>query len=198
MNGSGRIGLFGGSFDPIHTGHLILANAALDYASLERVFFIPTASPPHKVPGGLTPFDMRREMVELAIGDNDRFELSLIEQKEDTSYTFETVMHYHDLGYTREQLHLLIGADSMEDISRWRNPSMIFRNSTIVMMERPGYEAAGAVPPDASVIIVSTGSNTISSSSIREMISSGRSIRYLVPRAVEAYIIANSLYAEER
>ena len=126
-----RIGLFGGSFDPIHTGHLILAQMAAGFAGLDRVLFVVTSIPPHKRDRTLSPFEDRIEMVRLAIEGNDLFELSLIEGSGGPSYTWESVLHYSNAGYEREQLHLLVGSDSLADMEKWRNPGVIFSNATI-------------------------------------------------------------------
>jgi len=189
-----RIGLFGGSFDPIHTGHLILAQNALDYAGLDKVIFIPTAVPPHKMTRRLTPIEHRLRMVELAIADNEYFELSLLEKKTEPSFTFESVLHFRGLGYGRGSIHLLVGSDSLGEIGSWREPRTIFENATILAMTRPGHETPADIPREAAVIIMTAGSNSISSSAIRDLVSMGRSVRYLVPRCVEEYIASNSLY----
>ncbi|MBN1164853.1 MAG: nicotinate (nicotinamide) nucleotide adenylyltransferase [Candidatus Krumholzibacteriota bacterium] len=196
MNNGGKIGLFGGSFDPIHTGHLILAEAALDFIGLDRVLFIPNAAPPHKRSSRLTAFDLRRRMIELAIEDNESFEISLLENRPRASFSYESIEIFRRRGYRREQLHFLVGSDSLRDIYSWKNPEIIFSHATIVSMHRPGYEDIGNLPAGAAVIMMDRGSNTISSSEIRKLVSAGLSIRYLVPRAVESFIRENSLYRE--
>ena len=196
MESRERIGLFGGSFDPIHTGHLILAEAAADLARLDRVFFIPTSNPPHKTQKTMSLFEDRKKMVELAISGNGRFCISELEEKMNVSYTFNSVLHFRDKGYWREQLHLLIGADSLNEIVRWKNPGEIFANATIIAMQRPGHEITSPLPSDAAVILMTGGSNTISSSNIRKLVAGRRSIRYLVPGDVERYIEERSLYKE--
>lgn len=194
MTGRERIGLFGGSFDPIHTGHLILAEAARETVNLDRVIFLPTAVPPHKRRDDLLNFEIRSRMVELAIEDNPRFELSLLEGKEEISFTYESVLLFKERGYGKEQIHLLVGGDSLEDLSYWKKPEIIFANSTIIAMIRPGYAGIPALPENAAVIMIESGSNTISSSEIRKFVSEGRSVRYLVPRSVERFINENALY----
>ena len=186
MERKSRIGLFGGSFDPLHTGHLILAEVAADFAGLERVLFMPTAVPPHKRRSELTPFEIRRRMVEIGIAGNPRFELSLVEGKMDVSYTFESVLDFRRRGFGREQIHLLMGGDSVAETATWKHPEEIYRNATIVAMRRPGHEEFPALPEGAAVIWLESGSNTISSSGIRQRVREGRSIRYLVPEAVES------------
>ncbi len=194
MESRERIGLFGGSFDPIHTGHLILAESAVNVAGLERVIFMPTARPPHKRDVPLTPFDVRREMVELAIKDNPRFELSLLEGGDRPAFTYESVAHYREMGYGREEVHLVMGSDSLGEISGWRHPERILENATIIAMRRNQPEEAFEIPAGAAIIMIETGGNSISSSGIRAMVRDGKSIRYLVPDAVERFIRDHALY----
>ena len=194
MESRERIGLFGGSFDPIHTGHLILAESAVNVAGLERVIFMPTALPPHKSGDPLTPFDLRREMVELAIRDNPHFELSLLEGGDRPVFTYESVAHYREMGYGREEIHLVMGSDSLGEISGWRHPEKILENATIVAMRRNRSGQSLELPAGAAVIMIESGSNSISSSEIRAMVRNGESIRYLVPDAVERFIREHDLY----
>lgn len=193
-----RIGLFGGSFDPVHTGHLILAQMAADTAGLDRVLFTPTAAPPHKTGRVLSPFDERTAMVRLAIEGNDLFELSLLEGSEVPSYTWESVLHFSRAGYGREGLHLIVGSDSFRDMGKWRKPDVIFENATIISMNRPGSGELPAPPAGAAMIMIETGANTISSSGIRDRVREGRSIKYLVPEPVERYIVDKGLYSDIR
>jgi nicotinate-nucleotide adenylyltransferase len=196
VNDTERIGLFGGSFDPVHTGHLILAQMAADFAGLSKVHFTPTAAPPHKTDRTLSPFEDRISMVRLAIEGNPLFELSLLEGAEGPSYTWETVLQYSEAGYGREQLHLLVGGDSLRDMGKWRRPDVIFGNATVISMTRPGSGELPAPPPGSAVIVLEAGANTISSSEVRERVRTGRSIRYLVPEAVEEYISEKGLYRD--
>jgi nicotinate-nucleotide adenylyltransferase len=198
MESRERIGLFGGSFDPIHTGHLILAESAVNMAGLDRVIFMPTALPPHKHGAVLSPFDLRREMVEMAIGGNPRFELSLLEGGDLPAYTYESVAYYKARGYGREQIHLVIGSDSLEEITGWKHPEKIFADATIVAMRRPASNESFSPPGGAAVILIEACSNSISSSGIRAMVREGKSIRYLVPDAVERFILDNKLYIEPK
>ena len=196
MTARDAIGLFGGSFDPPHTGHLILAERAADALGLATVFFIPTATPPHKEPGGLSSFEDRRRMTELAVAGNDRFAVSLVEDRPEPSFTWETVERFAADGYDRERLHLLVGEDSLGDIHGWRRPETICRLATIVSMRRPGVSGPPVPPPEAAVVCLETGANAISSTEIRRLVAAGRSIRYLVPAPVEAYIRKHGLYLD--
>ena len=190
-----RIGVFGGSFDPVHLGHLILAQMACEELGLKKVYFVPTAVPPHKMNRELTPFKLRVEMLKLAIENNENFELSLIENRETPSYTYETVLKFKDEGYSKEELHLLVGSDSLMDMGKWREPEKIFANATIVSMMRPGHEDFPPLPEGSAIVVIERGSNSISSTDIRELVRSGKSIRYLVPEAVERFIKEHSLYS---
>ncbi len=194
MNEDVRIGIFGGSFDPVHTGHLIIAEMALDYAGLDEVVFVPTASPPHKEQGKLTDFKTRLEMLNMAVRDNENFRISTLEGKESTSYTYQTVMHFRNRGMNRSDIHLIVGSDSLHDMPGWKNPGYIYSNATIVAVERPGYERFPVHHSDAALVVVRAGRNAISSSEIRERILRNRSIRYLVPRPVELFILEKGLY----
>ena len=194
MESSERIGLFGGSFDPIHTGHLILAESAVNIARLDRVIFMPTAMPPHKGAAPISPFEIRREMVELAIRDNPRYELSFLEGGERPAFTFESVAHFRERGFGRDQIHLIIGSDSLEEISGWRHPERIFEGATIIAMRRAPSEGSFTPPEGSAVIFIESCSNSISSSSIRGLVREGKSIRYLVPEAVERLIGERRLY----
>jgi len=191
-----KIGLFGGSFDPIHTGHLVLAQAAVNTVGLERVFFMPTAAPPHKRPEKLTPFETRAEMVALAIEGNPRFELSRLEASPEVSFTYRSVRTFAERGYGRSEIHLLIGSDSFEEMEGWKHPGEIFTHATILVMARPGHERFPALAPEAAFICMTAGSNSISSSEIRRLVREGKSIRYLVPDLVERFIAEHSLYVE--
>ncbi|MBN1885938.1 MAG: nicotinate (nicotinamide) nucleotide adenylyltransferase [Candidatus Krumholzibacteriota bacterium] len=196
MTDRDAIGLFGGTFDPPHTGHLILAERAADALGLSRILFVPTANPPHKETGALSPFDDRLEMTEAAIGGNGRFELSLLEDGPEPSFTWKTLERFAGEGYDRERLHLLVGGDSLAEIASWRRPETICRLATIVAMARPGWPETPVLPEDAAVVILETGTNAISSSAIRRLVAAGRSIRYLVPAPVERYIAEHGLYRE--
>jgi nicotinate-nucleotide adenylyltransferase len=195
MRGKEKIGLFGGSFDPIHVGHMILAQRALDFVGLDSVYFIPTAIPPHKNIKALSDYQLRKRMVQLAIKDNENFKISLFEEKKETSFTYESVLFFKEKGYDRDHLHLLVGSDSIADIPYWKKPKIIYDNATIVSMQRLGY-SSNTVPDQAVVIVLTAGRNSISSSEIRKLVGQDASIRYLVPREVELFIKRNSLYKQ--
>jgi nicotinate-nucleotide adenylyltransferase len=194
-----RLGIYGGTFDPIHLGHLILAEQCREACGLDRVLLIATGSPPHK-PGGRTPVAHRLEMVRIAIAGHPAFVASDIEaRRPGPHYSVETLEAIRG-DHPGDDLSFLIGADSLADLPAWRAPGRIAELATIVVVNRPGIEEADpSHPPDlgpgarplAWVTIPPVG---ISSTDIRRRLAEGRSIRYMVPRGVEAYIEAHGLY----
>jgi nicotinate-nucleotide adenylyltransferase len=193
-----RLGLFGGTFDPIHLGHLILAEQCREALELDRVWFVVTAMPPHKA-GNRTPVAHRLEMARIAVAGHAAFEVSEIEAKRPgPHYSVETLT---DLRRERpgDDLFFLIGADSLVDLPTWRQPDAIARLATIVVVNRPGLDRSPAVLPDLgpdthplqAVTIPPIG---ISSTDLRRRLAEGRSVRFMVPRGVAAYIEAHGLY----
>lgn len=198
------IGILGGTFDPVHMGHLILAEQAWERLGLENVLFIPAADPPHKAGDGITDAAHRLCMVRLAIEGNDHFECSRIElDRPGPSYTIDTVRQLRaELG-NESGLYLLIGADEAEDFMSWRDPYGIQKLVTVVVANRPGHsvdDALRSLPGDlaAKIVGLEMPGVDISSTGIRERVMSGQSVKYLVPDAVEGYIRSNGLYGGKR
>jgi len=192
-----RYGILGGTFDPIHIGHLIAAQASKESLSLDRVLFLPAAHPPHKRSDSVTPYAARRDMVNLAIQGNPSFEISDLEaQRPDPSYTVRTLKDLRrDYPPDRFELFLLIGADSLLEFGTWRDPEIIFSEITVAVFARPGYDVSTApkIFRDKAHWVPMPLID-ISSTEIRERVRSNRSIRYLVPKEVEEYIAQNGLY----
>lgn len=194
-----RLGLYGGTFDPIHLGHLILAEQCREACGLDQVWLIATGSPPHKM-GGRTPVSHRLEMVRIAIAGHPAFEASEIEARgPGPHYSVETLQAIRR-DRPDDDLFFLIGADSLADLPTWREPERIAQLATIVVVNRPGIEEsdpsrAPDLGPEANpmqwVTIPPIG---IASSDLRKRMAEGRSIRYMVPRGVESYIEAHGLY----
>jgi nicotinate-nucleotide adenylyltransferase len=186
----------GGTFDPIHVGHLIIAEEALDRLSLEKVVFVPAARPPHKREGDVTPVLDRLEMVRLAIDGNPRLALSDIEaRRPSVSYTIETIRELRTaLG--GEELLFIMGADSLTQFLTWKDPEGLLSTCTFVVVPRPGVDI-GSVAPDvrARVRLLDMPLIGISSRDIRERVRLGRTIRYLVPAKVHAFIEKKKLYS---
>lgn len=198
-----RLGLFGGTFDPIHLGHLVLAEQCREACQLDSVWFVVAGAPPHKM-GERTSVDHRLEMARIAVAGNRAFEVSEIETKRPgPHYSVETLAEVKRQR-PEDELFFLIGADSLVDLPGWRQPEGIARLATVVVVNRPGIdpERTAALPafgpgtfPLKSVTIPPIG---IASNDLRRRMSEGRSIRYMVPRGVEAYIEANGLYGTTR
>lgn len=190
-----RIGVFGGTFDPVHLGHLIVAREAAEYLRLDRVLFVPSGRPPHKRGRSLSPATDRLGMVRLAIRGNARFACSDIELRSgDLSYTADTLRRLKAAGET-SRLYLLIGLDQAALLSTWMDPEKLFALATVCALSRPGYSSAriGKRWRDR-ILPVPVSAIEISASEIRQRIARGQSIRYLVPPAVERYIVCNKLY----
>ncbi len=198
---SRRIGILGGTFDPIHMGHLITAEIVRVSAALDEIIFIPAARPPHKENKGEAPAEDRLRMVQCAVEGNPAFSVSDIElRREGPSYTVDTIAALSEqLGDA--ELFFITGADAMNDLYRWHDPVRLLHSCTFIVAARQGVEldesrlAEQFSPEQRSRIrIVPTPHLEISSTVIRARVRAGRSIRYLVPRAVELYIEERGLY----
>jgi nicotinate-nucleotide adenylyltransferase len=192
-----RIGVFGGTFNPPHLGHLIVAESAREALNLNTVLFIPSASPPHKSSRSLVDAECRIEMVKLAVSGNPSFQASDIEiQRGGRSYTVDTLRGLSAL-YPRAELYLLIGIDNLLELHTWKEPEEIFGLSEVVAVNRPGYDSAD-IRKDylRRVTFLRYPNIDISSSEIRRKAKMGKSIKYLVPSAVESYILKHGAYRE--
>jgi nicotinate-nucleotide adenylyltransferase len=198
-----RIGVFGGTFDPVHQGHLILAEQCREQAGLDRVRFIPAARPPHKQDQAVTPFAHRLEMLRLAVAGNPAFVIDELEKdRPGPSYTVDTLEELH----RREpaaRLFLLIGSDCLPDLVHWRDPARIGQLADLLVMARSGWsvdhleqlKAALHLPRELNLAqLVQAPLIDLSSRDLRRRAAEGRSLRYLVPRAVECYIETHRLY----
>jgi len=187
-----RIGILGGTFNPIHIGHLILAEEALSKLKLDNVVLVPTYIPPHKhVEGGVKPQD-RLKMVELAIADNDSFKVSTFElDSKKKSYSIETLKEFRNNYGEDAQLFFITGSDLLKDLFSWKNVNEIFKMSKFIVAPRPGYPVKN-VPEEVETVVITP--IEISSEDIRKRLKEGKSIRYLVPEKVRRYIVKHSLY----
>ena len=184
-----KVGIFGGSFNPIHLGHLLLAEQARDVLTLDRVLFIPASQPPHKPSIGLAPAEARLRMVRLAIRDHAAFVASDIElARPGPSYSIDTVTAL-SRSLPKAALFLLVGQDMLS--VTWMGWDRLKRLCTVVAAGRPGARRARA---QRGVRWLEIPPVDISSSDIRARAAAGRSIRYLVPAAVERYIRQHRLY----
>jgi nicotinate-nucleotide adenylyltransferase len=196
-----RIGVFGGTFDPPHVGHLALAERARDQLGLERVVFVPAADPPHKRGRAKTPFAMRLRMTRLAVRGHAGFSVSDLEaRRPGPSYTVETLRAMRRRYHGRE-LVLLLGADSLADLPGWRDPADVVRLARLAVAARPARRGlrrrAGARPGGGRVTRLQNPVLEVSSSDLRARARRGESLRYLVPDAVAAYVRRHRLYRED-
>lgn len=186
-----RIGILGGTFDPIHMGHLILAEEAVWRLGLDKVIFVPTYLPPHKE-GAVVSAEHRYTMVTLAIEGNSRFEVSRIEiDAQAKSYSIQTIKKLKEQYKPDTEFVFIAGSDSLPELTSWKAIEDIFKLSQFAVATRPGFPLQGLPPEATSLAISEIG---ISSSEIRKRLSEKKGIRYLVPEAVRSYIKKNGLY----
>jgi nicotinate-nucleotide adenylyltransferase len=203
-----RVGILGGTFDPIHFGHLVIAEQVREALGLDRVLFVPAAVPPHKMDEVVAPGADRAAMVELAIAGNPAFAMSEIELgREGPSYTVDTLAELADeaahQGVARD-LYFILSVEALDGIRGWREPARLLALARLAVVPRPGTplpnaaQLAAMLPGGAAsagrVECVETVPLAHSASDVRDRAARGRSIRYLVPPAVEAYIRDHRLY----
>lgn len=199
-----RLGVFGGTFDPVHVGHLILAEQCREQGRLDQVLFVPAARPPHKEEGALTPFDKRAEMLALAIAGHVVFRIEDMEKdRPGPSYTIET-LELLQAKHASAELVLIVGSDTLHDLAQWREPARILELAGLLAARRPGWPMKTAEqvarelnldarkPPRLQEVIMPL--IEISSRDLRRRLAEGRSVRFMIPRAVEAYIAERRLY----
>jgi nicotinate-nucleotide adenylyltransferase len=214
-----KIGILGGTFNPVHIAHLRIAEEVRERFELSRVLFVPAATPPHKPLAGDLPFALRQQMVKLAIAGNPFFTVSDIEGKRDgKSYSIDTI-HALRAKYPDDELFFVIGSDSFLDIGTWRSYGAIFALCNIVVVERPAavvLSICSSLPLDVlhdfsyyegekrlahrsghSVYYIKGVPLDISSSAIRRLVQLGQSISYLVPEEVEHFIKEHRLYRDD-
>lgn len=186
-----RIGIFGGTFNCIHFGHLVLAEQAFEKLKLDKVFFIPSFLPPHKKSPHLVSAYHRYAMVRLAIKGNKRFEVSDIEiQRKGRSYLVDTLRQLRVM-YPRATLFFISGSDVSNQMAKWKSIKENLGIAKFVLAKRPGYRLKKY---NKNIIVISITELDISSSMIRRKIHTGQSVRYLMPERVHRYIKKKRLY----
>jgi nicotinate-nucleotide adenylyltransferase len=206
---AGGVGVMGGTFDPIHLGHLAVAEEAREVLGLACVLFVPAGLPPHKPSAAVTPVDDRVAMVELAIADNPAFRMSRIEvDREGPSWTVDTLEGLAEVeraGGREPALTLILSAETFGGLPGWHEPGRIFELARVAVVPRSGHKAPDDAwlrnhfPSVASQVVRLDGPLLqISSTAIRARIAAGRSVRYLVPDAVARYIGDHGLYQRHR
>ena len=196
-----KLGIFGGTFNPIHLGHLLIAQDALEEFGLSKVLFIPAATPPHKRAPDLAPDRHRLAMVKLATRENPKFAVSDIElRRGGLSYTIDTVRALRKR-HSRAELHLLIGSDSLNEFHHWREARELAGLCRVIAVLRPGekrFRFAKRRLPGLRPLTLAAHPFAVSSTEIRERVRKVKSVRYLVPDAVGRYIAKHNLYRRHR
>jgi nicotinate-nucleotide adenylyltransferase len=199
-----RVAVFGGTFDPVHLGHLIMAEQAREQARLDQVWFVPAASPPHKQGLAVTPFAHRAEMLHLAVAGQPSFRVEELEKdRPGPSYTADTLEELRRR-HAHTELFLLLGSDCLPDLPHWHDPQRIVGAAGLLVVARPGWPVAGpeelskalGLLPEVELRwqVVEVPLIEIASRDLRHRVAEGRSTRFLVPRAVECYVQEKRLY----
>lgn len=191
-----KIGLFFGSFNPIHTGHLIIANHMVDYTPIEEVWFVVSPQNPFKITEDLLHEDLRLGMVQAAIADNSKFKASNIEfNLERPSYTDYTLMHLRN-NFPQHEFILIIGGDNLAQFTKWKNYHNILQHHAIYVYARNSIVETPQLMQHASITLLEVPLLNISSTYIRETVKNRKSIKYLVTKEVEQIIATNGFYTE--
>lgn len=199
-----KLGVMGGTFDPVHYGHLVAAETARDELSLDKVIFIPAGKPPHKPDRRITAFRDRYRMMELATAANDFFETSSIEfDRAGPSYTIDTIRAMLVL-YPGAEIYFITGADAVLDLDTWKDAGQLLALCYFVAASRPGYQlnglrekiAAYIDPPEQRILHIEIPALAISATDIRRRVREGKTIKYLLPEPVEEYIYRHALYRD--
>lgn len=206
-----QIGIFGGTFNPIHHGHLLIAEFAREQFHLDKVIFVTSGTPPHRT-GDLLHHQFRHELVQAAVSTNQFFEASDIEiKREGPSYTVDTLREMKELHGEKSKLYLIIGGDNVTQLTNWHNADEIFETATILVAPRLVYESdqqtpyvmqlknraheVNAVDNRMKLEVIDFPGVAISSSLVRERIGEGKSVRYMVPREVNEILVSKGYYS---
>lgn len=191
---SERLGVFGGTFDPVHLGHLRAAEVAREALALDRVLLVPSGRPPHRAAAVAAALD-RFAMLALATAAHPDFVLSDLElRNQEPTYTVDTLEALHAL-LPASELFLIVGTDAFAELGTWREPERVLASCTVTVVERPGVAAASPrLPAGARVTRVERPALPFSSSDVRRLLKEGSSVRYLVPEEVADYIEKRGLY----
>jgi nicotinate-nucleotide adenylyltransferase len=199
-----RVGVFGGTFDPVHLAHLVVAEQCREQGRLDEVWFVPSARPPHKLDRPLTPFGQRVEMLALALAGNAAFRIDQSEKdRPGPSFTADTLDDFRRR-HPDCEFFLIIGSDTLKDLPTWRDPVRVVEGATLLVVARPHNPVQSAEQVRAALglpgqvplrlQVVQAPLIDVASRDLRDRAAHGRSLRYLVPRAVECYIEDKHLY----
>jgi nicotinate-nucleotide adenylyltransferase len=197
-----RLGVMGGTFDPVHHGHLVTAEEARSQFTLDEVVFVPTGQPWMKADRAVSPAEDRYLMTVIATSSNPHFWVSRLEiEREGPTYTVETLRALRDEVGPSCELFFVTGADAMLEIFQWKDPEEILDQAHFIAATRPGYDIARfereAPSSHPNVSVMNIPALAISSSDIRRRVAAGEPIRYLVPEGVQTYIDKARLYRNE-
>lgn len=192
-----KICLFGGTFDPPHIGHLLVAQTIFESEDFDKMFFIPALNPPHKDSSSITAIEHRVKMLELAIQDNPQFEISDLEvTRGGVSYSIDTIQALKkENGFSSDELYFLLGSDTLKSFHTWKEPEAILKECQVIVAVRPGFR-----PSDIPAWILSKirfanlPRIEISATTIRERWRTDKTIRYMVTQPVWEYINEKNLY----
>jgi len=193
-----RLGVMGGTFDPIHYGHLVTAEEALHQFALDEVLFVPTGRPWMKEHEDVSPAEDRYLMTVIATASNPRFRVSRLEvDREGTTYTVDTLRSLRE-EVTDADLFFISGADAILEIFQWKDPGELFELAHFIAATRPGYDIdvfeATAPTSLPGISVMNIPALAISSTDVRDRVAAGRPIRYLVPEGVNSYVTKAGLY----
>jgi len=193
-----KICLFGGTFDPLHLGHLLIAQTVCEAENFDKVIFVPALNPPHKNGNKISSIENRMEMLESAIADNPKFEISNIEiQRGGTSYSIDTVTQFKsEYNISRQNLFFLIGSDTLKHFDKWKQPMDIVKEVMVLVAVRPGFRLS-SIPNWIlhNIQFANIPRFEISSTNIRKRWKENMTIRYMVPLSVWEIINKYNLYS---
>ncbi len=198
-----RIGILGGTFDPPHIGHLVIAEATRAQLALAKVYFVPARQPPHKLGEKVTPLEDRLAMLQLALGNKPHLAISLVEaNRPGPSYTLDTIRELQNEFPAATELYFIMGLDSLRDLPTWHEPRELIELCRLAVLRRPGYSAdldelEKKIPGlRARVVFIPAPELEISSSDLQELVREGKSIEDMVSPDVAAYIREHHLYED--
>jgi nicotinate-nucleotide adenylyltransferase len=190
-----RVGIMGGTFDPIHHGHLVAASEVADRFALDEVVFVPTGHPWQKADAVVSPAEDRYLMTVIATASNPRFTVSRVDiDRDGPTYTVDTLRDLREVYGAGTEMFFITGADALQRILSWKDADLMFKLAHLIGVTRPGFELSDAHLPEATVSLVEVPAMAISSTACRARVAAGKPVWYLVPDGVVQYIAKRDLY----